>query len=44
MGARQQIVRAAAAALLESGYSGATVRSIAQRAGVAIGNLQYYFP
>src|SRR5437763_3347430 len=42
--AREQIVRAAAESLLESGYAGTSVRSIASRAGVAIGNLQYYFP
>src|SRR5437660_10854656 len=42
--ARQQIVRAAAESLLENGYAGTSVRSIASRAGVAIGNLQYYFP
>jgi len=42
--AREQIVRAAADFLLENGYSGTSVRSIASRAGVAIGNLQYYFP
>src|SRR5437762_12157410 len=41
---RQQIIQAAADSLLESGYSGTSVRSIASRAGVAIGNLQYYFP
>src|ERR1700736_2311089 len=43
-GAREQIVRAAAESLLENGYAGTSVRSIAARAGVAIGNLQYYFP
>ena len=43
-GARQQIVRAAAESLLENGYAGTSVRAIASRAGVAIGNLQYYFP
>jgi AcrR family transcriptional regulator len=43
-GAREQIVRAAAESLLESGYAGTSVRAIASRAGVAIGNLQYYFP
>src|ERR1700716_1075239 len=43
-GAREQIVRAAAESLLENGYAGTSVRSIASRAGVAIGNLQYYFP
>ncbi len=42
--ARETIVRAAADSLLESGYAGTSVRSIATRAGVAIGNLQYYFP
>src|SRR2546423_12376571 len=42
--ARELIVRAAADSLLENGYAGTTVRSIASRAGVAIGNLQYYFP
>jgi AcrR family transcriptional regulator len=43
-GARQQIVRAAAESLLENGYARTSVRAIASRAGVAIGNLQYYFP
>jgi AcrR family transcriptional regulator len=43
-GAREQIVRAAAESLLENGYAGTSVRSIASLAGVAIGNLQYYFP
>ena len=42
--ARSQIVRAAAESLLENGYAGTSVRAIASRAGVAIGNLQYYFP
>ena len=37
-------MRAAAESLLENGYAGTSVRSIASRAGVAIGNLQYYFP
>src|SRR4030081_533421 len=41
---RDQIIHAAAESLLESGYAGTSVRSIASRAGVAIGNLQYYFP
>jgi AcrR family transcriptional regulator len=41
---REQIVRAAAESLLENGYAGTSVRAIASRAGVAIGNLQYYFP
>ncbi|TMD10166.1 MAG: TetR/AcrR family transcriptional regulator [Chloroflexi bacterium] len=41
---RDLIVQAAADSLLENGYAGTSVRSIASRAGVAIGNLQYYFP
>ncbi len=41
---RDQIIHAAADSLLENGYSGTSVRSIASRAGVAIGNLQYWFP
>jgi len=41
---RDTIIHAAAESLLESGYSGTSVRSIASRAGVAIGNLQYWFP
>ena len=41
---REQIIQAAADSLLENGYSGTSVRAIASRAGVAIGNLQYWFP
>lgn len=41
---RDLIVHAAAESLLESGYAGTTVRAIAARAGVPVGNLQYYFP
>jgi AcrR family transcriptional regulator len=41
---RDLIVRAAADSLLEQGYAGTSVRAIAARAGVAIGNVQYYFP
>jgi len=44
LSAKEGIVRAAAESLLENGYAGTSVRSIASRAGVAIGNLQYYFP
>jgi AcrR family transcriptional regulator len=44
LSAREGIVKAAAESLLENGYAGTSVRSIASRAGVAIGNLQYYFP
>src|SRR6202162_5390186 len=41
---RDQIIHAAADSLLENGYSGTSVRAIAAKAGVAIGNLQYWFP
>src|SRR5260370_7783280 len=41
---RDQINHAAADSLLENGYSGTSVRAIASKAGVAIGNLQYWFP
>src|SRR5947209_5582873 len=41
---RDQIIHAAADSLLENGYSGTSVRAIASKAGVAIGNLQYWFP
>src|SRR5258708_7214966 len=41
---RDQITHAAADSLLEVGYSGTSVRAIATKAGVAIGNLQYWFP
>lgn len=41
---RDQIIHAAAESLLENGYSGTSVRAIAAKAGVAIGNLQYWFP
>src|ERR1700694_2369538 len=41
---RDQIIHAAAESLLENGYAGTSVRAIAPPAGVAIGNLQYYFP
>src|SRR5258708_17869282 len=38
------IVHAAADSLLESGCSGTSARAIASKAGVAIGNLQCWFP
>jgi len=44
LSAREQIIHASAESLLENGYAGTSVRSIASRAGVAIGNLQHYFP
>ena len=42
--ARDGIVQAAADSLLEHGYAGTSVRTIAARAGVAVGNVQHYFP
>lgn len=44
LSAREHIVRAAADSLLENGYAATSVRTIAARAGVAVGNVQYYFP
>ncbi|MGH7778178.1 MAG: TetR/AcrR family transcriptional regulator [Candidatus Dormibacterales bacterium] len=41
---RDEIVRAAADCLLVDGYAATTMRGIAARAGVAVGNVQYYFP
>src|SRR5260370_25503228 len=41
---RDLIIPGAADSVLENGYSGTRVRSIASKAGVAIGNLQYWFP
>ena len=41
---RDLIIHAAAESLLENGYSGTSVRSIASKAGVAIGNPQSWFP
>lgn len=38
------IVEAAAAVLVEGGYSAFTMRRIAAGAGMRLGNLQYYFP
>jgi AcrR family transcriptional regulator len=43
-GSREQIVEAAAESLLEAGYEGTTMRAVAARAGIALGNVQYYFP
>jgi AcrR family transcriptional regulator len=41
---RRRIVEAALGLLEEVGYEGATMRAIARRAGVSIGNAYYYFP
>jgi AcrR family transcriptional regulator len=44
MRTRNAIVRAARALLLECGSLDFTLREIAQRTGISISNLQYYFP
>ncbi len=41
---RQQILEAAVAVFSEAGYDGATIRAIAERAGLAEGTLYLYFP
>lgn len=41
---RRQILEAAVAVFSEAGYEGATVRAIAERAGLAEGTLYLYFP
>lgn len=41
---REQIVRAAADSLLAEGYAATSMRAIAARAGMAVGNVQYHFP
>ena len=41
---REQILAAASALLLDSGYAGFSVRGVAVRAGVALSHVQYYFP
>ncbi|ABF91391.1 transcriptional regulator, TetR family [Myxococcus xanthus DK 1622] len=38
------ILDAATDTLVEEGHSGLTLRRVAQRAGLSVGNLQYYFP
>ncbi|RKG98965.1 TetR/AcrR family transcriptional regulator [Corallococcus sp. CA053C] len=38
------ILDAAMDVLVQDGYAGLSVRGVAQRAGVSLGNLQYYFP
>ncbi len=40
---REQILDAALALFRDHGYEGTTMRAIAQRAGVAVGNAYYYF-
>jgi TetR/AcrR family transcriptional repressor of bet genes len=40
---REQIWRAAAAVISESGFSGTTMRLVAERAGVSTGMLSHYF-
>jgi AcrR family transcriptional regulator len=41
---RLQILRSAAAAFSKSGFSGVTMKDIAERVDMAKGNLYYYFP
>lgn len=40
----ESILEAATDTLVEDGYAGLTLRQVAQRAGLSMGNLQYYFP
>lgn len=40
----ERILDAAMDALVEEGYAGLVLRGVAQRAGLSLGNLQYYFP
>lgn len=41
---RQLILNAAKTILIKSGYHNLSVRRVAAKAGVSVGNLQYYFP
>lgn len=41
---RQRLLRATVDCLAEEGWRGTTTRAVAQRAGVTLGALQYYFP
>ncbi|RKH74530.1 TetR/AcrR family transcriptional regulator [Corallococcus aberystwythensis] len=40
----ERILDATMEVLAEDGYAGLVLRGVAQRAGVSLGNLQYYFP
>jgi AcrR family transcriptional regulator len=40
----ESILEAATDTLVEEGHAGLTLRRVAQRAGLSVGNLQYYFP
>lgn len=40
----ERILDAAMDVLVEDGYAGLSLRGVAQRAGLSLGNLQYYFP
>lgn len=44
MATRDVIVQAAIAAMFENGYHGTSVRQIADRAGMSVANVYYYFP
>src|SRR5688572_20382696 len=41
---RQRIIRATVMCISEFGIDGATFRRVAERAGVSVGQVQYYFP
>jgi AcrR family transcriptional regulator len=41
---RQKIINVTAALLMEKGYDSLTMRDVAARAGIRVGNLHYYFP
>ena len=41
---RQKIIDETAALLVEKGYDSLTMRDVAARAGIRVGNLHYYFP
>ncbi|MBW2395840.1 MAG: TetR/AcrR family transcriptional regulator, partial [Deltaproteobacteria bacterium] len=40
---RAEIIEVARSVLIEDGYDGFVLRHIAERAGIKLGNLQYYF-
>jgi AcrR family transcriptional regulator len=40
----ESILEAATDTLVQDGYAGLTLREVARRAGLRVGNLQYYFP
>ena len=44
MSTRADILRSARELFMEKGYNGVSMRDIAERAGIRVGNLTYYFP